>query len=44
MIFERKAVEASMPDNMVLATQDLNAGIFYLPEILSAGIYKLKKQ
>lgn len=43
MIASRKAVEARMPDNLVLATQDLSAGIFYLPDILSAGINLLNK-
>jgi hypothetical protein len=44
MIAGRKAVEARMPYNLVLATQDLSAGVFYLPDILSAGINILNKQ
>lgn len=44
MITSRKAVETRMPDKLVLATQDLSAGIFFLPDILSAGINMLNKQ
>ncbi len=44
MITWRKAVEERMPRNLVLATQDLSAGVFYLPDILSAGINMLNKK
>lgn len=38
---QRHAIEMIRPDNLLIATQDLNAGIFYMPDILCAGISQL---
>jgi protoporphyrinogen oxidase len=43
MVASRKGLEARMPENLVLATQDLSAGIFYLSDILRAGVNSLNK-
>lgn len=44
MIAGRKAVEVGMPKSLVLATQDLSTGVFYMPDILSAGINMLNER
>jgi protoporphyrinogen oxidase len=41
MSAQRQAVDAIKSANLVVATQDLNAGIFYMPDILCAGIAQL---
>jgi hypothetical protein len=37
MSAQRQVVDAVKSGNLVVATQDLNAGIFYMPDILCAG-------
>lgn len=38
---QKDALESARPENLLIATQDLNAGIFYMPDILCAAINKL---
>ena len=40
---QRRTVESVQPSNLIIATQDLNAGIFYMPDILCAGKSQLDK-
>ena len=39
---ERDAVAGAGIANLVLSTQDISSGVFYLPEILNASTEKLK--
>lgn len=41
MQIQKEVLESARPENMLIATQDLNAGIFYMPDILCAAIEKL---
>jgi protoporphyrinogen oxidase len=39
---QRQLLEDSRPENLVVVSQDLSAGIFYMPEILRAAISKFQ--
>lgn len=38
---QRRTIESIRPANLLIATQDLNEGIFYMPDILCAAISQL---
>lgn len=39
---QKKILEESKPDNVIVVSQDLSAGVFYMPEILRAAISKFR--